>query len=79
MQSLFKPIEGISAAGKKGKEVDKIDWNSDFLYFSEEIHSIVGKNSNGIKRISLCDENKLPMGEFEIIPSISVFRHRKQW
>ena len=63
---LLQSITGISAVAIKREQVNKINWNSDELYFSEEIHVILGRTPNGIKRITLGNENNLPMGEYEI-------------
>ncbi len=63
---LLQPITGISAAAIKREQVNKINWNGNELYFSEEIHAILGGVPNGITKISLSDENRLPMGEYMI-------------
>lgn len=63
---LLQPITGISATAIKREQVNKINWNGNELYFSEEIRAILGRVPNGIKNITLSDENRLPMGEYGI-------------
>ncbi len=65
---LLQPITGISAAAIKREQVNKINWNGNELYFSEEIHSIIGSLPLGIKRITLMGENQISMGEYTVTP-----------
>ena len=74
--NLLEPITGISAVGIKGERVDKIDWNSNSLYFSEEIHSVVCPKNIKLETITLADQNKLPMGEYKIT-SLAIYRQKK--
>lgn len=74
--NLLEPTTGISAVGIKGERVDKIDWNSNSLYFSEEIHSVVCPQNIKLETITLADQNKLPMGEYKIT-SLAIYRQKK--